>query len=119
MSGVTSELREEVFARDGYRCLAPVIAERYDLSAPKPCAGRFGRPAVLMITVNGPVYDRRALTYEHVREHAAMGGRKPPPDPRWALTLCWHHNVDGWAQSNKRHERAYLAEMYGGTDDPE
>lgn len=113
---VTPEIREQVFARDEYRCLAPVIAAKYDLPTPTPCAGKFGRLAVLYVTVDGPVYDRRALTYEHVREHAAMGGPKPPPSLRWALTLCVHHNVDGWAQANKRHERAYLAELYGGTE---
>lgn len=109
---VTPEIREAVFARDEYRCMAPIIAAKYDLPIPTPCAGRFGQPAVLYVTVEGPVYDHRHLTYEHVREHAAMGGRKPEPSLRWALTLCAHHNVDGWAQANKRHERQFLAELY-------
>lgn len=113
---VTPEIRGQVFARDEYRCMAPIIAAKYDLRSPTPCAGKFGRPAVLYVTTDGPVYDERALTYEHVREHAAIGGPKPEPSLRWALTLCWHHNVDGWAQANKRHERAFLAELYG---DPE
>lgn len=114
---VTPEDREATFARDGYRCTAPVIAERYELAAPDACRDRWGRLATAYITVEGPVYHREALTYEHVRPEAAMGGRKPAAGLRTSLTACWHHNVNGWCQANKRHERQYLADLYGGTDE--
>jgi len=96
---VTPEDREAVFARDQYRCMAPVIAARYGLPPPDPCAG--------------------PRTDEHVRLHAATGGRKPAPSLRTSLAACQHHNADGWCQANKRHERQYLTDLYGGPDDPE
>jgi len=116
---VTPEDRQMVLERDGYRCVAPMLAVKYDLPTPDACRDRWGRLAIAYITADGPVYRPEALTYEHVRLTAAMGGRKPAPSLRTSLTACDHHNVNGWCQANKRYERQYLAELYGGTDDTE
>lgn len=76
------------------------------------CKGQYGQRAYIGAFDGTPLYDLSALTYEHVTEHAAMGGKRAPSDMRHALTLCYWHNVGGWAQSHKRWEREYLRELY-------
>lgn len=78
---VTPYLRFQVLSRD-QGCVAP------RLGATDPCSGR--------------------LTIEHVRDHAATGGRRAPSDLAHCLTLCLHHHLDGFATSHKPAERRYL-----------
>ncbi len=108
---VTSELRNAVFERDGFRCLAPILAAQHDQPI-DDCKGQYGQRAFLGAFDGTPLYDLSALTYEHVTEYAAMGGKRAPARIERALTLCWHHNTQGWAQSHKRWEREYLRELY-------
>lgn len=52
---------------------------------------------------------RGRLTLDHVRDHAAMGGRRAPSDPGHLVSLCeGHHLQNGWATSHKPALREYL-----------
>lgn len=107
---VTPELYDGTMQRDGYRCMAPVLADQHD-AVIDACAGPAGMRAVLYVTVDGPVYDLRALTIEHVKLESRMG-RRAESRPDRVLVLCWHHNVDGWANTHKDWERDYLRSLY-------
>ena len=108
---VTPELRSEVFSRDGYRCLAPMLAYRHRQSI-DDCKGPYGGSASLGRHGNRGPYDSAALTIEHVHMQPMLG-RRAPSDPQHTLTLCAHHNVNGWASMHKEWEREYLRDLYG------
>jgi len=78
---VTSEVRQSVLYRDGWKCVAPI------LGATDLCAGR--------------------LTLDHVKDQP-MIGRRAPSDEQHLVTLCWHHHLDGWATSHRPELRSYL-----------
>lgn len=77
---VTPELVAILDARDGY-CVAAFL----DRDA-GPCNGR--------------------RTIEHVREQAAMGGKRAPSDPLHCVNVCLGHIE--WTRTHKELERAYL-----------
>lgn len=82
---VTHEVALYVFRRDGWTCVAVTLGE-----SPETCRGR--------------------LTLDHVRDHAAMGGRRAPSDALHLVSLClYHHLESGWATSHKPALRTYLA----------
>jgi hypothetical protein len=93
------QFRQQVFARDGYRCVA------LKLDPEHRCGGPFGpiQP--------GESGYLQALTLEHVTKRSALGKRA---DDRLeeCLTLCAAANVHGWASSHRHEERVYLAELY-------
>lgn len=42
-----------------------------------------------------------------------MGQSAPRDDPRWAVAMCWHHNVDSPpSKALRQAERSYLEAMY-------
>jgi hypothetical protein len=82
---VTPEVALTVLRRDS-GCVAVSLGE-----PPSDCGGR--------------------LTLDHVRDHAAMGGRRAPSDPAHLISLCWHHHLDGWATSHRPALRLYLAQV--------
>lgn len=52
---------------------------------------------------------RGRLTLDHVRDHAAMGGRRAPSDERHLVSVCHaHHLENGWVTSHKPELREYL-----------
>ena len=79
---VTLEMREAVFERDGWQCVAP------RLGAADPCI----------------VW----LTLDHVQSGYGRMGKRAPSDPAHLVTLCRHHHLDGWATSHRPELRAYL-----------
>ena len=89
--GVSSELREAVFARDGYVC----FWRRWDLAhhivPPHECQGR--------------------LSFDHVKPFARMGKRA---DDRAedATALCLEANIRGVPQWIREAQREYLREFY-------
>lgn len=88
-SVVSLALREEVLARQGYRCLAPQL----DPSAGN-CRGEFGRP---MEYPGG--YNVAHLELHHVKDQPRMGV-KAETDPDHLVALCpWHHKYSGWGTS--------------------
>ena len=107
---VTQDLYDATMYRDAMRCMAPILAEQHDESI-DACAGPAGMPAVRFVGIDGPVYDLRALTIEHVKFESRMG-RRAESRPDRVLVLCWHHNVDGWANTHKDWERDYLRSLY-------
>jgi hypothetical protein len=107
-SPVTDELRAEVFARDGFRCLAPIIGDANTTD----CRGPYGNWAVVTEWNGRKLYDLSALTIEHVH-FQPMLGRRAVSDKEHCLTLCWLHNTQGWASMNKEREREYLRSLYG------
>ena len=97
---VTPELRAEVLALDGYRCVAPL------LGATDACRDRWGNLA--SITWDGePAYARDSLTLDHVRDEP-MIGRRAPSDIHHLTTVCWFHHLEGWATANRPALREYL-----------
>jgi hypothetical protein len=48
------------------------------------------------------------LELDHVRDHAAMGGKRAPSDERHLVALCTHHHQGGWATRNRPLLRDYL-----------
>lgn len=81
---VTPEVALYVLRRDS-GCVAVTLGE-----SPETCRGR--------------------LTLDHVRDHAAMGGRRAPSDALHLVSLCvYHHLESGWATSHKPALREYLA----------
>lgn len=100
---VTPELRDEVFAMDGWRCVAP----RLDPDA-GVCRNRWGDSVIA--TGRMPV---TALTLDHVKD-APMMGKRAPSDVRHLVTLCaGHHLLSGWATGHRPQLRAYLANRAG------
>jgi hypothetical protein len=86
---VTPALRLALLMRDG-GCVAP----RLDPSLLELCSGR--------------------LTLDHVREHAAMGGRRAPSDMAHMVVICEnHHLYSGWATSHRPLLREYLTRVNG------
>jgi len=80
---VTPEMREAVFARDGYSCVAPRLG-----GSSMDCGGRD--------------------TLDHVRDEPRMGVRAPS-DMAHLVTLCeGHHLWTGWATAHRPELRAYL-----------
>jgi hypothetical protein len=80
---VTSDVALAVLRRDA-GCVAVTLG-----ADPAGCGGR--------------------LTLDHVREHAAMGGRRAPSDAEHLVSLCeQHHLWTGWATSHRPELRAYL-----------
>lgn len=72
-----------VLRRDG-GCVAVTLGE-----SPATCGGR--------------------LTLDHVRDHAAMGGRRAPSDAAHLVSVCHRHHLEsGWVTSHKPALRAYL-----------
>lgn len=98
------DLRRQVFARDDWRCLAPLLDTAVSI---QDCRGPLGLPALF----EGSTYRVDALTLEHVHEEPGM--RKIDRADH-CLTLCWLHNVDsGWSQSHRAEENAHLDALYG------
>ena len=101
--GEVGALRQEVFHRDEWRCLAPLLdptVTAYD------CMGPFQIPALLA----PGVYRVDSLTLEHVHEEPGMR-RVHRKDH--CITLCWYHNVEGWSQSHRTEENEHLDNLYG------
>lgn len=95
---VTFALREAVIARDGYRCVAPVI----DATAGE-CRSAFGDA---MEYAGG--YRVTHLELDHVKDEPRMG-RRAESDAAHLVTLCpWHHRDSGWATSRRGMLREYL-----------
>jgi hypothetical protein len=80
---VTPDVALAVLRRDA-GCVAVTLGE-----SPADCGGR--------------------LTLDHVRDHAAMGGKRAPSDPAHLVAMCeQHHLWNGWATSHKPELRQYL-----------
>lgn len=103
---VTPELRDEVFAADGWRCVAPGIARELDEPIDE-CRGMWG--TVLPAAGRQPSL---GLTVDHVKEQPMMG-KRAPSDLRHLATICWHHHLDGWATAHRPALRNYLARRAG------
>jgi hypothetical protein len=88
---VTEALANYVFARDRMTCRAPILARQHGEPI-DACQGR--------------------LTIEHVHTQS-MIGKRAPSDKHHTLSLCWHHNVNGWASRHKDWERSYLLHVEG------
>lgn len=94
---VTPQVAEEVIERD--LRIAGGCVPAY-LGAPGDCRNRWG---IVVLP-----YAREALTLGHVREHSG-GIRRSIP--RWLVTACWGHGVQGWELSHVEDLRAYLARV--------
>lgn len=101
--GELDRLRWRVFLRDG-GCIAAQGDKVGADVATDLCANRYG--------YTHRWNDLLQMTFEHVRKHAAMGAPKAPDREEQAVTLCWHHGVQGWELSHKDAERAYLRKLY-------
>jgi hypothetical protein len=56
-----------------------------------------------------PAACRGRITLDHVRDHAAMGGRRAPSDAAHLVSICaGHHLENGWATSHRPELREYL-----------
>lgn len=99
---VTEELRAEVLALDGWRC----VARRLDPNA-GVCKNKWNDA----IITSGR-YPTSALTLDHVKDQPRLG-KRAPSDVRHLATLCWHHHLNGWATANRPLLRAYLATRSG------
>lgn len=59
-----------------------------------------------------PVDCRGRITLDHVRDRAAMGGRRAPSDAAHLVSICeQHHLWNGWATSHRAELRVYLREV--------
>lgn len=103
---VTPELRAEVLAADGYRCVARMIRcdHARDLDA---CRNRWGA-----VVIESGRYPLSALTLDHVKDEPMMG-KRAPSDRKHLATLCWHHHLDGWATAHRPELRSYIARREG------
>lgn len=100
---VTPELREEVFAMDGQRCVARRIDPTVSI-----CRNRWGAPII-----SSGKQPKSALTLDHVKDQPMMG-KRAPSDARHLVTLCWEHHINtGWATSHRPELREYLANRHG------
>jgi hypothetical protein len=59
---------------------------------------------------------RGRLTVEHVRDQAAMGGKRAPSDARHTLLVCERHIAWTLTARAKRLEREYLSVKEGDSD---
>jgi hypothetical protein len=102
---VTPELREEVMRRDDWRCIAPFIEREWGCCADiGRCKSRWGERAEV---IEG-LYDRSALTLDHVKDEP-RAGKRAPSDRRHLVTVCAFHHLDsGWATSHRNALRWYL-----------
>lgn len=94
---VTSQVWEEVVQRD-LRIAGGCVAPKVDATAGE-CRSKWG---ALVLP-----YAREALTVDHIREEP--GGQRRSL-PRWLVTLCSHHHLDGWATAHRPLLRRYLEE---------
>ena len=62
------------------------------------------------VTLGEPASDCGGrLTLDHVRDRAAMGGRRAPSDERHLASVCERHHLwTGWATSHRPQLREYL-----------
>lgn len=98
---VTSEIREEVFARDAHAigwdymtawprilCVAPFLDE-----GSGPCAGR--------------------TTLDHVQSGYGRMGKRAPSDAAHLVSICSRHHLEtGWATSHRPELRIYLSGVF-------
>ena len=83
---VTADVALHVLTRDS-GCVAVTLG-----ASPADCRGR--------------------LTLDHVRDRAAMGGKRAPSDARHLVAVCEaHHLWNGWVTSHKPELRLYLARV--------
>ena len=92
---VTPELHDYILDRDKM-CFAAMIDPTHQ------CRTRFGE--------RHAADDRRRLTLDHVKDHAAMGDRAKS-DKRHLLAMCGDANNNGWASAHRQEERERLAEI--------
>ncbi len=96
---VTAQVRAEVIWRDLLRaggCVAPYLDPNAGL-----CRDRWGTPVRPDAAA--------ALTVDHIREHP--GGERRSV-PRWLVTVCWGHHVNGgWATAHRPELRDYLGSL--------
>ena len=94
-------LYDQVFRRDGERCLAPLLDPDCG-----PCGDQWGR-ALRPGRTEG-------LTQDHIKDQPMMG-KKAPTDIDHLVTLCWkHHVLTGWATGHRPLLRDYLASFHDG-----
>ncbi len=86
---------EAVMERDG-RCVLSFLERGHE------CRTAYGTPH--------PADAVEFLTFEHVKEHLAMGIRKRD-DPRWAVALCGAANNRPPTKAQRALIRDYLAVM--------
>lgn len=100
-------LRRHVFARDGYKCMAPVLDPT---QRSEDCRNRWGDPIRRQFA---GAYDPEGLTLNHVKMQPMMG-KKAPDDEAHLITVCWFHGVQGWELSRRAISlmRAYLRQRY-------
>lgn len=84
---VTGTVREDVFARDGYACVAP------RLGAVDEC--------------------RPPLTLDHIQDGYGRMGKRAPSDTAHLVSVCWHHHLDGWATAHRPELRDYIKAANG------
>lgn len=111
---VTPKVREEVLRRDGWRCVAPVLAQMVGIDEREidPCLTTYGHPMQRV----GHAYRVDELQIDHVRDEP--GGRRISK-PRWLQALCPHHHLDGFATRKdiRQAARRRLAEIYEEDED--
>jgi hypothetical protein len=109
---VPPEVREAVYERDEYRCIAP----RRDPDA-GPCRNFHGD----VIPAHRRMRPKLDITVEHVTPDYGRTGKRADDVVEQMVTLCWGHHlghgVTGqggsiWALRNKHLTREYLKELY-------
>lgn len=70
------------------------------LGATDVCRDRWGTPHVS--------WEASRLTVDHVKAAPMMGQSEDRDDRTQAVSLCWHHHLDGWATASRPLLRAYL-----------
>jgi hypothetical protein len=99
---VTSDTALRVLARDGYRCVAPLLALRAQVELVGDCANEWGDEP-----------KAADLEIDHVKDTA--GGIRQSVE-RWLQTGCpRHHRLNNFLERADIREaaRARLAELYG------
>jgi len=98
-----TEVREEVFARDG-RCIAGLVDPEAG-----PCKTKWG-----VVVPPGLRYyrGREVWTVDHVPRFA---GSTRISSRRWMVTLCWGHHghPSYWETAHRNEERKYLLRKEG------
>lgn len=111
---VTPELRDEVMALDGQRCVARRLDPDVDV-----CRNRWGAPII-----SSGKMPKSALTLDHVKDKPHVGAPvvkrtdggkiRAPSDARHLVTICaGHHLLSGWATGHRQQLRSYLANRHG------